>query len=201
MPKIVDARGLTCPQPVILVKKEMEKFGSDSLTIIVDNEGACENITRMAKHMGWEVSVEDKKGEYFLLISKKGFTEEISQGGLTRAFCEEPAKARVLMVSSLFLGQGDDELGEVLMRGFFYALAEAETVPEKLVLLNSGVKLACEGSPVLEQLETLERRGVEIFACGTCLDFYGLKKKIKIGGITNMYEIVFLLTAGGAVML
>ncbi|MBC7343131.1 MAG: sulfurtransferase-like selenium metabolism protein YedF, partial [Clostridia bacterium] len=81
-------------------------------------------------------------------------------------------------------------LGQVLMRSFFYTLREAEVVPGSIIFINSGVKLACEGSPVLSDLMALEKRGVRILSCGTCLDYFQLKEKLCVGSISNMYSIV-----------
>jgi len=91
------------------------------------------------------------------------------------------------------LGRGDDTLGNVLIKSFFYTLNENDVVGKTLIFLNSGVKLTCSGSEVLEHLMSLEKRGTEILSCGTCLDFYGLKEKLCVGKITNMYHILELL--------
>lgn len=65
------------------------------------------------------------------------------------------------------------------MKAFLYTLTESSPKPESLIFMNSGVKLAVEGSPVLESLENLEKAGVTILVCGTCLNYFELKDKLK----------------------
>ncbi len=100
----------------------------------------------------------------------------------------------IVVISSETMGQGDDVLGKILMKGFLYALAGQDEIPETLLMYNGGVKLACEGSESLEDLKQLEAMGVEILACGTCLNHYGLTKQLAVGNVTNMYEIVERMT-------
>jgi selenium metabolism protein YedF len=95
------------------------------------------------------------------------------------------------------LGQGSEELGRLLMRGFLYALTERETVPERVILMNSGVRLAASGSESLVNLKKLGERGVEILVCGTCVEYFGLKADLALGRISNMYEIAGYLMEEG----
>lgn len=88
------------------------------------------------------------------------------------------------------MGKGDPELGRILMKGFIYTLTEVEVLPKTIIFYNEGVKLAVENSESLNDLKNLEERGVEILCCGTCVNFYGLTDEVKIGSITNMYNIV-----------
>jgi selenium metabolism protein YedF len=101
---------------------------------------------------------------------------------------------KVFVINSDKMGQGDEELGGCLMGNFLKTLLDAEKKPRMLVLYNSGVKLAAFGSPVLETLQSLENLGVEIICCGTCVNFYGLTDLIQAGRISNMREIVGVLT-------
>ena len=182
MKKIIDARGLACPQPVVLTKKGLED--SDQLTTIVDNSAAVENVTKLAKSKGCTVQVEEKEGDY-LHISKSCCDVLASN--------EEQEKAVVLITSNLF-GQGEEELGKTLMKSFLYALTQVENI-KQMIFMNSGVFLTTEGSEVLESLKTMEESGVEILSCGTCLDYYGLKDKLAVGEVTNMYTAVEAITS------
>ena len=179
--QIIDARGLTCPIPVVNTKKILEAIPEGSVTTIVDNEAAKENILALAKGMGCEVDVQQKGSEFYIQITKKEtslHTEEQSSGSI------------VIFVSSAELGRGSEELGRILMKGFFFALVESEDVPQSMLFVNSAVNLTCENSPVLEHLMNLEKRGVEILSCGTCLDYFKLKEKLCVGQVTNMYTIL-----------
>jgi selenium metabolism protein YedF len=102
---------------------------------------------------------------------------------------EEKIRKVAVYINSQFMGVGDDALGAILMRSFLKTLLDMEIKPSRLILVNSGVRLATEGSEVLETLRSLSEKGIEILSCGTCLDFYGLKEKLKVGKISNMYDI------------
>ena len=106
-------------------------------------------------------------------------------------------KGVVVVLSSNEMGQGDLALGRLLMKGFVYALTQQDRLPKTVLLYNSGAYLSCEGSENLEDLKSMEAQGVEILTCGTCLNHYGLAEKLKVGGVTNMYEITERMTAAG----
>lgn len=106
--------------------------------------------------------------------------------------CRE--KGMVVVLASEEMGQGDEVLGRLLMKGFVYALTQQDRLPETVLLFNGGAKLSCEGSDSLEDLRELEAQGVEILTCGTCLNHYGIAKKLSVGNVTNMYEIAEKMT-------
>jgi selenium metabolism protein YedF len=180
MDKIVDARGLECPQPVVLTNKALDE--SEKVITIVDNEVAKENVSRLARSKGFGVAIKEKEGLFYLHL-----TRESSQSGPT------PEKVvnglQILLISSDAFGRGSDDLGQVLMRSFLHTLNEVSPLPDKIICLNSGVKLVVEGSSVLDDLRALEKKGIRILACGTCLGYYEIKEKIRVGQISNMYDI------------
>jgi selenium metabolism protein YedF len=145
-----------------------------------------DNVKRFAESNGCQVGVEEKTGEYRLTIQKgeKIETNKSKNQGMKGIF----------IISTNVLGQGDKKLGETLMEAFMYTLVDSAPKTEKIILLNEGVKLAIDGSPVVEALEVLQNKGVKIFSCGTCLNFFQLKDKLKVGSITNMMEIVESIT-------
>ncbi len=177
--KEIDARGLNCPQPVILTKKALEEMLEGEIITIVDNITARENVSRLAANLNCEFEVADKDNCYHIKIKKLGKTENIQN--------EEDI---VVVITSDKLGRGEDALGTVLMKAYTYTLTEAAPAPKAVILINSGVKLVCEGSEALVNLEKLHSMGVEIISCGTCLDFYNIKDNLKIGIVGNMYMIV-----------
>lgn len=181
--KIIDCKGFACPKPVILTKKELDAIAEGEIEVIVDNEAARENVSKFAKNEGHECSVVNKEGEYHVIIKKSIKTE----GCKLMSFDN---KKLVILVGSYKFGDGDEKLGIALMKSYFYALSESEEKPKTMLFVNSGVRLTTEGSEVIESLRVLKDSGVEILSCGTCLDFYGLKEKMIIGEITNMYTIV-----------
>jgi selenium metabolism protein YedF len=196
MANIVDARGLACPQPVILTRRALE--GADSVTTIVDNETARHNVSRMAERAGYTVEVEEQDDGIYLHIGDQCIVPE-EEAALAAA--STTAGPLVLVVPSEFMGSGEhDELGNILIRAFFHTLGEVEPLPATVIFFNSGVKLATEGSPVLEDLQALSQRGVEILACGTCLDYYGLLDKVVVGEVSNMYTIAEMMLGAGKVV-
>ena len=182
MIKKLDARGLSCPQPVLQTKNMLEEMTEGMLMVIVDDTIARENVKRFAELNGCSVKVEEKTGEYLLTIIK-GEIPEVNNN-------IKASGGQIILITTDVLGKGDRKLGETLMEAFIYTLVDAKPSPRKIILLNEGVKLATYGSPVLEALEILHNKGVGILSCGTCINFYQLKDKLKIGTITNMVEVV-----------
>ena len=189
MEKIVDARGMACPLPVVNAKKAAEALHpGDTLIVLVDNEIAVQNLQRFAEHMGFSVTGE-KLGE-------QEYTVTMHIGGEAKpepeVACAVDARKKGMLVvlSANTMGTGEEKLGKTLMKAFVFALTKQDVLPETLLCYNSGAFLTCEGADTLEDLKLLESEGVTILTCGTCLDFYGLKEKLAVGGVTNMYDIV-----------
>ena len=179
MVKEVDVRGLPCPRPVVETRKALKELKEGTITVVVDRVDSRENVQRFARSQGCEVKVREKDGIYYLDIVK-GETIQ----------CEEVKSGAVILIGSDRLGTGDRELGEKLMASFLKTMCDNDPKPEKLLFLNDGVKLTVESSHVLDSLELLEKEGVQIFSCGTCLEHYGLVEKLRVGLVTNMYDIV-----------
>ena len=181
----VDARGQPCPQPVIMTRRALRD--ADAVMTIVDNTTAQRNVTRMAGKSGYAVEAEERGDGIYLHITGAGAApqEEVAPRAAPPA-----GGPLVLVVSSEYMGRGEHaELGHVLIRGFFHTLGEVAPVPDAIIFFNSGVKLVVEGSAVLEDLRALADRGIEILACGTCLEYYALTKRIAVGEVSNMYTI------------
>ncbi len=179
MKETVDARGLNCPEPVIMTKKALDSQDVSEVLAIVDNRVALENISRLVKTMKLGSMVEEQDGLYYINITKE---EAVPQKQSIKA-------GATVVVKSNVLGQGDDVLGSVLMKSFMYTLTQMEGELETLIFLNGGVLLTTAGSEVLEHIKNLAKNGVEVLSCGTCLDFYGLTDKLEAGSIGNMYTI------------
>ena len=195
MAKLVDARGQACPQPVILTRSAMKEDAQ--VTTIVDNETSQNNVTKMAQKQGATVQTEIKDDGIYLHISQPG-----AAPGEHHALPQSAPTAGplVLVVSDECMGRGEPELGSILMRAFFHTLGEVQPRPETIIFFNSGVKLVAEGSKILDDLLALKTQGIEILACGTCLDFYGIKDKIAVGEISNMYTIAETILNAGKVV-
>ncbi len=184
--KKVDVRGLACPAPVIETKKIMEE-GITEILVLVDNDIASKNISRLADKKGYSFSEEKREdGIYLELIGKNGETDEKQKTSLLK----DETGDWVLLIESDKMGSGSDELGEILMKGYFYALTEAAPFPKAVLFLNGGIRLALKESTVLKDLKVLQAKGVEMLVCGTCLDYFNEKANIGIGIVSNMYDIV-----------
>jgi selenium metabolism protein YedF len=181
MSNIIDCKGLKCPQPVINTKKHFDAIEEGEATIIVDNEVSKANISKFAENNGFKYSVSEEDGFFHITISKENCSCELM---------ELNEKKLTIVISTNKMGTGDDQLGALLMKSYLYALSESDRLPADLIFLNGGVKLTTEGSESIESLKKLQERGVTLTNCGTCLDFYGLKDKLLVGEISNMYTIV-----------
>ncbi len=187
--KTLDCRGLACPQPVLATKEALSEPGIESVVTIVDNTAARENVTRFAQNAGWEVEARDENGVSYLTLSKPGTAPTDRPRPAEPATGSREGRRPVYLVTNNVLGQGSQDLGQVLMKSAFVSLNSMDTVPDTIVFLNSGVYLCVEGSPVLEQVRALKAKGTTVLVCGTCLEYYGAKEKLAVGRITNMLEV------------
>lgn len=186
----VNAIGDNCPIPVIKTKKAMQALtGPEVIEVLVDNEVAVQNVTKLASSSGGAVTSE-KLGE-------KEFKVVIAMNGALVSESEEEVSCTpdrrdntVVVFSSERMGSGNDALGTVLMKGFIFAVTQLDTLPETMLFYNGGATLTAEGSDCIEDLKNLEAQGVEILTCGTCLNYYELTDKLLVGSVTNMYTIV-----------
>lgn len=193
----IDALGKACPIPVVMTRKAINALTeADKVETLVDNEIAVQNLTKMANQMGYASTSEQREEKVYavtitvdsvLSADKKDEVDEIIENCEP---CTPSKKTTVVAIGSDCMGSGDDKLGATLMKGFIYAVSGQDTLPDTMLFFNGGAKLTVEGSPALEDLKAMEEQGVEILTCGTCLDFYGLKEKLAVGGVTNMYVIV-----------
>jgi selenium metabolism protein YedF len=184
MNDVVDARGLACPEPVVMTRRALQD-AAGPLNVLVDNPTARDNVTRFAASQGCRVTVDEEDYGFRLEITP-GTAEAAAAGG---------SGTCLFVISGDFMGKVEGDLGRVLIKAFLNTLAERDDLPSHLVLFNTGVALACGKAETVGALKRLEDRGVTILACGTCLDFLGLKETLKAGIVSNMYEIVETLAS------
>ena len=192
MEKIIDCKGMACPLPVVNAKKASEQLTpGDTLTVLVDNEIAVQNLTRFAEHKGFTVSAEKKaEKEYAVIMTVAGSAPASDTQEEISCVMDTRRKGMLVVLSGNVIGTGDPKLGTSLMKACVFALTKPDQLPDTILCYNTGAYLTCEGADTLEDLKLLESEGVTILTCGTCLDFYGLKEKLAVGGVTNMYDIV-----------
>lgn len=187
--KKIDCLGMACPMPVINTKKYFDSIEEGDAEVLVDNEVAKNNICKYAEGLGYSFSSSEKDGNYIIKIEKSKENK-----------IEKDKDDFIIVIGTNKLGQGDDNLGTILMKGYLYTLSESDILPKEIIFLNGGVKLTVDSSEVLESLKNLEKRGVKILSCGTCLDFYGVKNNLAIGEISNMYTIVESMNSSNKVI-
>ncbi|WP_195268800.1 sulfurtransferase-like selenium metabolism protein YedF [Eubacterium sp. 1001713B170207_170306_E7] len=201
MTKIINARGKACPMPVIMAKKEIET-NHDSFIITVDNAIAVENLKKLAASQGYDAVVSGSGEQFEVRFVTDG--REIPAAEINATpdgrLPEGGTGNWVVFMGKDTIGGGDYELGNALAKMFFYTLSQAGDVPESILFMNSGVKLPALDGQVAEHLQALEERGVRILVCGTCLDYYKLKDDLKIGEISNMYDITEKMLAASKVI-
>ena len=193
MEKLIDCMGMACPLPVINAKKAIEAFAEDGLLRIkIDNDTAVQNLTRLGEHNGFLVSSEQLgEKEYVVTMQIKAGGGKPAEVPSEAISCTVPAKGKkVVVISANTMGSGDEALGKKLMKAFIFALTSQDEVPDKVICYNTGAYLTTEDADTVKDLKALEEAGATIMTCGTCLDFYGLKEKLQVGIISNMYDIV-----------
>jgi len=209
MRKSIDAKGLACPQPVLLCRKALAEGTLDEIEVIVDNEAARQNVIRFLKFCGAAQPVVASRGSVHAISA--GVSEPMVQkarGGEPAPACDDdeaPVTAEKLSGKTLFfsadqIGRGDETLGKILIRGMLSTLSELEQPPATLVFMHSGVRLAAEREDTIELLRKIEARGSRILVCGTCLDFYHLTEGLRAGRISNLFEITETFLSPAAVV-
>jgi selenium metabolism protein YedF len=157
----------------------------------------------MAAKAGWQVDVVTEGDEFHIQMAKGEIvsqTQPLAVGTPVKGMVEAISGPLVLFVSSDIMGRGEAELGNILVRAFFHTLGEVAPLPQQIIFVNTGVKLACEESPVLEDLQALEAQDIEMLVCGTCLGYFELKEKLAVGQVSNMYDIAEMMLNAGKVV-
>ncbi|MBF0469653.1 MAG: sulfurtransferase-like selenium metabolism protein YedF [Desulfamplus sp.] len=215
MSELFDARGLSCPAPVLMVKKALDDSSLQELSIVVDNEASMENVSRFLASRSFAVEVV-AKGDDFEITGKaddlSGATDSDGASGRTTKYsssapsstssdsqpslsdtalsAKEHQQKIMVFAATDRIGFGDDELGKKLMASFIKTIKEMGDDLWMIIFVNNGVKLTIEGSLVLEDLLQYEAEGIKIMVCGTCLTHFDLLEAKRVGETTNMLDIV-----------
>ena len=190
MERTINCKGMACPLPVINAKQAIERFTEDGvLRVLVDNETAVQNLTRLGEHDGFAVtSAQEGEKAYVVTMQVKAGAAKVPAEAVSCAAPLTGGKVGVLSADSM--GFGDEKLGRKLMKAFIFALASQDEVPAKVICYNSGAFLTTRDPDTVKDLKRLEAAGTTVMTCGTCLDFYGLKEELQVGIVSNMYDIV-----------
>jgi len=191
MTRVVDARTLPCPQPVILTRQALDE--ADEVVTIVDNDAARETVSRLGQNQGLEVAVEEREdGTYLTLIRKSAGQPEAQPVTM---------QDTIILIGSDILGRGGNpQLGSLLIHSFLNTLGSFNSRPSSIIFMNDGVKLVTEDSTAVGELKQLEEQGVEILACGTCLSYLKLADRLAVGRVSNMYDLADIMLRAGKVI-
>lgn len=193
----IDTRGMLCPQPLIETRKALKKASTNqALRIISDNETSKNNILRFLNDQKMACECKEDNGIYTIVLQK---SKSLDPKVVAEAYCSfesKPAgkdKDYVVVISNDKMGEGNDDLGSILMKGFLNAIIEQDNLPSHMIFYNMGIFLASKNSAVFKTLQKLEEMGVQIIICGTCVDYYDVKSRIRVGVISNMFDITEIM--------
>ena len=191
--KIVDTKGFLCPKPLIMTKKALKEVSlNEQFVVLIDNEVSMQNVTRLLKDNNAKTEVSEKNGVYKITVTK--LKENISKPEVEE-YCEvpEPKKGKHAYVFKTN-GVGSDELGQMLTEGFLDTIKEVEPFPDKIICYYEGIFLTLDDSPFLGKLQELEELGIQILICGNCVNFYNVEDRVKVGIVSNAYDILKAFT-------
>lgn len=203
---VIDCSGMLCPMPLIQAKKAYNQAAvGEQLLFIVDNETASTNLTAYFYGNGVVSNTKAEGSCYKITVIKIDSPQNTIATTNPAEYCTPAIKVAksanvVVLISSDKMGEGDPDLGSILMKGFFAALAESEPLPSEIIFYNSGVLLLPREAGISEPLEKLQSSGVNITVCGTCVDFYGIKETLTLGTISNMFSILTSLNAASKII-
>lgn len=192
MNTVLDCRGLACPQPVIKAKELLDSLPQGSVEVLVDNEAAQSNLERFGKSQGCDVAIRSSGDTRHITLSKNphGNAAKAATTLPEEYLCDLPGTGLVMVIPADTMGRGDDPLGHVLMRAYIKTIKNLSPLPTKIFFYNTAVKITATQSDLIAPLRELHGLGVEIYSCGTCLDFFNLKDALLVGQVTNMFEIM-----------
>jgi selenium metabolism protein YedF len=201
--RVVDTKGQLCPAPLIAAKRALnETAEGESFIVLTDNKTSFDNLSRFLKDNKAVFLVSETDGVWTLTVSK-------TTGDLNNTNVEEYCPASishfekgnyVVAITSDKMGDGDAELGRLLISNFIKALKDLDKLPQHMVFYNKGVTLAIKDSPVIEHIKDLSKMGVDIHLCATCVSYYKLENSIVVGTLSNMYSIAEIMASSGNVL-
>lgn len=201
----VDTKGHLCPEPLIMTRNALkEAKAGEKILVVSDHETSCQNLMSFLSDLGANPLLEQKEGQYFIEATKPEETTSVKETN-PDSYCNMPqgiskSSDYVVVARGSGMGEGDEELGNLLIRGYFNALKSNDDLPTNIIMYNGGVKLALKDTDTAESLAELEDKGVSIIVCGTCVDYYQIKEKVAVGRISNMYQIATKLAEAGHVV-
>lgn len=203
MAKLIDAKGKECPMPVIMAKKEIDN-GNKDFVVEVDNKIAVQNLQKLANSQMLSINVQEENNIFKVAFfnEEDKVNECVECDEILDAIDENKNKISTwsIFVGKEIIGAGDEELGKSLIKMFFYTISEGMDLPKAILFMNDGVKVPTLNEQAVEHLKELEGKGVEILTCGACLNFYKLENDLKVGKVSNMYDITNIMKESSKVI-
>ncbi|MCB2208364.1 MAG: sulfurtransferase-like selenium metabolism protein YedF [Bacteroidetes bacterium] len=194
--KVIDVRGKKCPMPLVETKKALKVTDkNEAIKVILDSENSVKNVTRYLEDNNIHVSKQQSGGTFELLFKRAGSEPVIEEAESYCTSSEQTNDSFIIVFGKDRLGEGSDDLGNMLVGGMLTTLVETERTPDKIIFINSGINLVINDSPVLSLLKKLEDRGCELLSCGTCLDYFDKMENLEVGRVSNMLEILEAMTS------
>lgn len=194
----IDALGKACPLPVIETRKALKEH--DATVTLVDNKIATENLKKMADQLGYSCAIQEDGPAHYTVTITKGDATAVAAQPSAAATPAVKGDSYIVVINGPMMGKGDEAFGRQLLKNFIYTLTEQDVLPDTMLFYNGGVPLVTEDSESLDDLRKLADAGVQIYACGACLNYYGLTEKVAVGEITNLYRIIEILRTAGRVV-
>lgn len=194
----INTKGHLCPEPLIMARNGLREINEgEKMLVVSDNETSFQNLMSFLEDLGTNPMVDKKEGVYYIEVTKPSETANKKEGN-PEDYCAVPTPSGgkgnyVVVARSCHMGEGDEDLGALLIRGYFNALKEMEALPTHIIMYNGGVKLAVKDTDTAAALGELEDKDVSVLVCGTCVDYYQMKEQIGVGRISNMYQIATIL--------
>lgn len=201
--RIIDTKGQLCPAPLIATKRALKETAiGDSFIVLTDNQTSFNNLSRFLKDNNTGFQVTENGGVWTLTITKVSgeMPDPKAEDYCTPSITHFQKGDFVVVITSDKMGEGDDDLGHLLMSNFIKALKDLDKLPQKIVFYNNGVKLVTNNSPVIEHLTDLEKMGVELMLCATCVNHYALQSIVGAGTLSNMYAIAEVMASAGNIV-
>lgn len=179
---VIDARGQCCPKPVMMATDALSRINDGLIEVVVDNEASADNLTWFAKSNAlYSEKVQDGRDWRVKIVKGGASVQSAAKSGP-----KETGKHLLIIVSTDTMGK-EEELGKILMKGYFETMKAYRQIPHTIIFLNAGVKLTTVNAEIIPVLKDIEAMGVEMYSCGTCLKYYNLESELKVGyrGTTN----------------
>jgi selenium metabolism protein YedF len=201
--RIVDTKGQLCPAPLIATKRALKETpGNESFLLLIDNKISFNNVSRFLKDNNTFFTVSESDGVWTLTVTR-------GEGDISQAKAEDYCTDSIahfhkgdfiIAITSDKMGEGDTDLGQLLMINFIKAIHDLDKLPRKMVFYNKGVTLATKNSAVIDHLTDLEKMGVEILLCATCVNHYAIADTVGAGSLSNMYTIAEEMATAGNIV-